>query len=259
MKAFIILVLLGAASASPFIRRDINGDILPLIVGGEEAGKGDFPFIVEIQHTSSISIYDHYCGGSIINPNWIVTAAHCSVASINGYTVIAGQHRLNANEGTEQARSVVQIVLHPNYSGFPQYYNDIAVWRVNQPFVVNQWVQVANLASPDFKPVGNVNVAGWGDLEYFGASPDVLMRVTVPMVTDAVCRQAYGDGISAGMICAGEGGKDSCQGDSGGPLVSGNILAGVVSKGFECARPGYPGVYTEIAYYYTWLIQNTLQ
>jgi len=251
MKLLIILALMGFASASPFIRRDRNGEIIPLIVGGVEAGKGDFPFIVEIQRGG------HYCGGSIINNNWIVTAAHCSVASISGYTVVAGQHRLNVNEGTEQERSVAQIVVHPDYSGFPQYYNDIAVWRLNAPLTFNQWVQAATLATPEFRAVGDVDVAGWGDLEYDGASPNVLMRVSVPMVTDAVCRAAYGSGIAAGMICAGVGGKDSCQGDSGGPLVSGNVLAGVVSKGFECARPGFPGVYSEVAYFYDWIIRNT--
>ena len=58
----------------------------------------------------------HYCGGSIVNANWIVTAAHCSVASISGYTVVAGEHWLDQNEGSEQTKSVASIVRHPNYN-----------------------------------------------------------------------------------------------------------------------------------------------
>jgi trypsin len=257
MKLLIVLALFGAASATPFFRGNIHRGVTRLIVGGVEAQKGDFPFLIEIKHVLSSSPWKHFCGASLVNPNWIVTAAHCMVYDIDGYTIVAGQHRLNETESTEQERSVAQIVIHPSYSGAPQYYNDIAVVRVNSPFTLNQWVQSANLAAPDYRPGGDVDVAGWGDLEFWGESPTVLMRVAVPMTTDEYCRQAYGAGFAAGMICAGEEGKDSCQGDSGGPLVKGDILSGIVSKGNGCAWAGYPGVYTEIAYFNTWIQQNT--
>jgi len=252
MKVFILLALLGAAAASPFITSSPTKRFPERIVGGVEAGKGDFPYIVQIKRGG------HYCGGSIVNANWMVTAAHCSVASISGYEVVAGEHRLNQNEGSEQTRSVAQIIRHPNYNS-NTLANDIAVWRVNQAFEFNQFVAAANVAPPGFQSAANVDVAGWGTLQSGGSLPNVLMRVNVPMVSDASCKQSYGSSeIHPGMICAGVGGKDSCQGDSGGPLVSGTTLAGIVSWGYGCAVAGYPGVYTEVAHFSNWIAQNTL-
>jgi len=251
MKIFLILALLGVAAASPFVTSSQHKRFPERIVGGVEAGKGDFPYIVQIKRGG------HYCGGSIVNPNWIVTAGHCALASAAGYEIVAGEHHLATDEGTEQSRGVAQIVVHPAYND-NTLANDVAVMRLNTPLNFNQWVQAANLAPAGFTPAANVDVAGWGTLASGGQLPNVLMRVNVPMVSDASCKQSYGSSeIHPGMICAGTGGKDSCQGDSGGPLVSGNVLAGLVSWGYGCAEPGFPGVYTEVAHFSNWITQNT--
>ena len=93
--------------------------------------------------------------------------------------------------------------------------------------------------------------------------PDAARKVEVPVYSDAKCNEAYGGGITGGMICAGlkEGGKDSCQGDSGGPLFSNEPgqpqkLVGVVSWGQGCAFEGYPGVYTRVSSYISWICEN---
>jgi len=243
----IVAVLVAAASGSPFVK-NFERVFPERIVGGEEAGRGEFPYIVEIRRTG------HYCGGSIVNENWIVTAAHCSVATISGYTVVAGEHRLDGSEGSEQSRTVAAITNHPDYSS-STIANDVSVWRVSTPFVFDQFVSAVNLGTAD--PVGDVIVAGWGTLSSGGGSPSVLMKVVVPMVTDASCKESYGSGaIYPGMICAGREGKDSCQGDSGGPLVQGNSLHGIVSWGRGCALAGYPGVYTSSAYFRSWILAN---
>jgi len=251
MKVIIlVLAFVAIAAASPF-QRTFTKRFPERIVGGTEATRGEYPYIVQIRRGS------HYCGGFIANANFIVTAAHCSVASLNGYTVVAGEHRLNQNEGSEQERTVSQIVRHPQYNS-NTLANDIAVWRVNQPFTFNQYVAAANLAPEGFVPGSVLHVAGWGTLTSGGQLPSVLMRVNVPFVSDASCKQSYGQSeILPGMICAGEGGKDSCQGDSGGPLVSGNVVVGVVSWGYGCAVAGYPGVYTAVAYFASFIAQNT--
>merc|ERR1712106_900727 len=99
-------------------------------------------------------------------------------------------------------------------------------------------------------------VSGWGTTSEGGSLGRVLMKVTVPVVSDDDCRGAYGqDDIADSMICAGldAGGKDSCQGDSGGPFMCGSQLSGVVSWGYGCAEPGFPGVYTQTSYFISWL------
>merc|ERR1711972_243311 len=99
-------------------------------------------------------------------------------------------------------------------------------------------------------------VSGWGTTSEGGSLAKVLMKVDVPVVSDDDCRGSYGQSeIADSMICAGldQGGKDSCQGDYGGPFMSGNQLSGVVSWGYGCAEPGYPGVYTQTSYFVDWV------
>jgi len=89
-----------------------------------------------------------------------------------------------------------------------------------------------------------------------GSLSDVLMKVTVPVVSDEDCRKAYGhDDILDTMLCAGleQGGRDACTGDSGGPLMCGSQLSGVVSWGHYCAEAGYPGIYTQTSYFINWI------
>jgi len=253
MKAIALLsIFLGLSSliaASPFVKRDVA----PLIVGGVEAQKGQFPYLVEIRLGTF-----HQCGGSIINDKWILTAAHCVTTVPRLFTVIAGEHDLLVNEGTEQTREVELIINHPLYQVGNEKMNDISLWKLATPLVFNEYVQPANLAEPGFVPEPNVDVAGWGSLEYLGAYPTVLMTVNVPVAEVSYCSQVYLH-WGPGMVCAGTGGKDSCSGDSGGPLISGNTVYGVNSYGHECARPGYPGVYSDVAYFWTWIHQNILE
>merc|ERR1712189_154770 len=105
-------------------------------------------------------------------------------------------------------------------------------------------------------PLRTTSVSGWGTTSEGGSLGKTLMKVTVPVVSDDDCRDAYGvSEIADSMICAGleQGGKDSCQGDSGGPFMCGSQLSGVVSWGYGCAEPGYPGVYTQTSYFISWL------
>ncbi len=170
--------------------------------------------------------------------------------------MVAGEHNLNSNEGTEQSRSVSQVIRHPNYNANTMA-NDVAVMRVSSPFTLNSNVAAATLPSASFNPASNLVVAGWGTLSSGGNLPTILMKVTVPLVSAATCRNAYGSQITSGMLCAGTAGKDSCQGDSGGPLMSGNTLVGIVSWGYGCAAAGYPGVYTNVPTYSSWIQQQT--
>merc|ERR1711942_613897 len=129
------------------------------------------------------------------------------------------------------------------------------------PLTMNDYVQGVDLPPAGHTATGECIVSGWGTLSEGGSTPDVLQKVSVPIVTDDECRDAYGASqIEDSMICAGVQavGKDSCQGDSGGPFAcddtGSRYLAGVVSWGYGCARPNYPGVYTEVHTLLTGLI-----
>merc|ERR1712158_314990 len=102
-------------------------------------------------------------------------------------------------------------------------------------------------------------VSGWGTTSEGGSLPSTLRQVTVPYVNDDACSDAYGSGNIVGdvMICAGEGGKDSCQGDSGGPMTYMGTHVGIVSWGYGCARPAYPGVYAQTDAFLDFISSNT--
>jgi trypsin len=101
--------------------------------------------------------------------------------------------------------------------------------------------------------------SGWGATAEGGQLSATPQSVKVPIVSRASAQSAYGtSAITTNMIAAGypEGGKDACQGDSGGPLVINGVLVGLTSWGNGCARPGYPGIYTRVGNYVTWINNN---
>lgn len=218
------------------------------IVGGQQAVKGEFPFIVSLQAGS----YGHFCGGSLIKKNWVLTAAHCIEP---GYlkTVVIGLHNQSDTAGVERF-TVAETIKHPKWNKNTMEY-DYALVRLNGD---SKFPPVALNGKP---LSGGVNfvTAGWGTTSESGSVSKILMKVSVPMVSNETCAAAYPDSITESMVCAGykEGGKDSCQGDSGGPLIMGSgaaqALAGVVSWGEGCARPNKYGVYSNVQVALDWI------
>jgi len=251
--ALVVSLCFSLALGTPLSFRRRGGKI----VGGVESVAHSHPAIVSIQ------VGSHYCGGTIVNENYIVTAAHCATLEPNRYSVVAGEHDLYSADGAEQRRSVEKVVQHPSYSSVTSR-NDIAVFKVTPPFVFNENVTAGNIAPEGFEPSQALKAIGWGTTSEGGSIPDRLQEVVVPLVDDVTCRRDYTlvVYIWASMICAGESGKDSCQGDSGGPLVSVDdngveTLVGVTSFGVGCARPRYPGVYSEVSHFAEWIATET--
>ncbi|MDA8244213.1 MAG: serine protease [Elusimicrobia bacterium] len=216
------------------------------IVGGTEAGKGEFPFIVSLQSWGS-----HFCGGSLIKPDWVLTAAHCMRGGIK--TVVAGLYD-QSQPGEAEKLEAGEVIAHPEYDTRPQDY-DFALVHLKSP---SKYPPIS-LNRAELAAGTPLVTAGWGYTEENGEIPNVLRKVTVPLVPAEACSASYPGSITDRMLCAGlpEGGKDSCQGDSGGPLLagsgSGRVLAGVVSWGQGCARPDKYGVYSKVSSVLGWI------
>merc|ERR1712002_574927 len=231
------------------------------IVGGEEAVPHSIPWQVSLRRKSDNF---HFCGGSVVGPNLVVSAAHCTVIwdSPDEVMVVAGSHNKAQPDGLEQTVSVVKLTVHEHYGSPKNYENDIALWELGEMLVMDDRVQAVPLPNKEQQSEGSCSVSGWGTLHSGGETPDVLMVVDVPVVEDSTCKIEYPFQIATSMICAGERGKDSCQGDSGGPMVCYNpdgsgYLGGIVSWGIGCGGIFHPGVYTEVSYFVDWISANS--
>jgi len=257
MKLLVLALFVASAAALPRTFSRVPGG--GRIVGGAPAREGEFPHQVSLRWSSG----SHVCGGSVIGPNTVLTAAHCVEGLDNNpgsVSIVCGKHRRAVQGANEQVRTASQIVIHAQYN--PRtYLNDIALIKFQQPLNFNTYCNAIPLPSANQEESGSLQVSGWGTLSSGGQLADILQWVEVPYVSDSVCQSNYPqETIAPSMICAGTAGKDSCQGDSGGPLTDAgrSRVAGVVSWGYGCAAAGYPGVYTQVSHFISWINSNNL-
>ncbi|KAL8591339.1 hypothetical protein ACOMHN_052605 [Nucella lapillus] len=253
LASLIILVGLAASAAvEPRItaagcgQAPLQRTASQFIVGGIESQPYSWPFICSLEYNGY-----HICGGTLVKnlagDYYFVTAAHCVDRAARFYTISCAVHDHLGSNPNKQTFGFSSVINHEDYNA-NTFANDISIMG-------------ACIAASDHYGGETAYVMGWGTTSEGGSASRRLLEISKPVLTDNECRSAYGaDFDSSTMLCSGvlgTGGKDACQGDSGGPMVayrnSAYELIGVVSWGFGCARPDYPGVYADVYRLRSWV------
>ncbi|XP_034269275.1 transmembrane protease serine 7 isoform X2 [Pantherophis guttatus] len=230
------------------------------IVGGSETNEGEWPWQASL-HFAGVA----YCGASVISNEWLLSAAHCfqgnRLSDPRIWTAHLGMHR----KGKAKFVSTLKRIIVHEYYNSQNYDYDIALLQLSTPWLETMRWSVGPICLPptihNVHPGEKCWVTGWGQKqETNDDTPAILQKAEVEIVDQTVCHSTYGL-ITSRMLCAGimSGKRDSCKGDSGGPLSCRNkgdgkwFLMGIVSWGYGCGRPNFPGVYTRVSKFATWI------
>ena len=241
------------------------------IVGGGNAPGGMFPWQVSVQYRGRAG-WSHGCGGSLISPSWVLSAAHCFEGDAGRPENVRVVHGSQSLSDGGQRRAVAEVIVHEDYppASPPATTSRSCAWqtpsrlrgggsRSSSSRVCSSNGRSVSLGRARWSP-------GWGSLDGEANYPDRLQAVDVPIVDRDVCASVYSSGsVGQGQVCAGyeQGTRDSCYGDSGGPLVvpggpTGWTQIGVVSFGKGCAEPRAYGVYTRVSHYIDWILRHNV-
>ncbi|XP_021365335.1 transmembrane protease serine 12-like [Mizuhopecten yessoensis] len=250
------------------------------VVVGTPMERDQWPWLVSLHFLRPIVFTEktgmqHVCGGTIIstNPVWVLTAGHCFSEDVHegfsnpdNWDVVIGEYNQYKKEAGEIKAHIDEIHLHSNFSVNTLLY-DIALLKL-RPIEQLQLEDLADLDDGEFQPGQQCSVAGWGQVSFhpYGWGNFIPLITSVCLIDNDLCSEMYSASktqtffIDQTTICAGSNeGHDACLGDSGGPLMCQSPeddrwkLVGVVSTGNECGRKDFPGIYTRVAFYRSWI------
>lgn len=258
----------GSLAAEPQGKPTPSGLAVPDVIGGTKVSLWQSPWQVALVSANGSPVAGVFCGGTLIDSQWVLTAAHCFYER-DTCLPIPPQAIFVAYGSTDLGKKVSlmapKALVHPNEYRCSAKAHDIALIQLEESVVVSPYAQLASSATAStlLTPGTRLMTTGWGLTTVNGAKSRFLMEVTLPIAHYELCRAAYGSVLPAAAICAGEAGKDACTGDSGGPLYQRKgtdqaIQVGVVSFGDGCGKAKTPGVYTPVAEYLAW-IEETLK
>lgn len=261
----VLLVMLGLAQACAPVKRGTPPASELRVVGGQEATRAAYPFMVSVFHERDRRTI---CGGSLIAPKVVLTAAHCFADSWfprSKFLIRIGKHHMYLWEDGEELMKIEKIVMHDGFSSKDRgLVNDIALVFLEE---ASKFEPIKLNRDSQFPAPGSLQrLIGWGTIDEHIRQPQQTLReVDVPIVDNATCaRLNSGIEIKDHQICAGylDGvtEKSSCKGDSGGPLFNpegDRALIGIVSGGRGCARPNTPAFYTRVSSFVGWIEERT--
>ncbi|XP_053853355.1 chymotrypsin-C-like isoform X2 [Vidua macroura] len=261
LGAVCLVVLLGYAygCGQPAVPPQLHSRV----VGGEDAVAHSWPWQISLQYRHSGS-WSHFCGGTLIAPQWVLTAAHCISSSMTYRVALGRQDVSEADEPGSVAMAVEKIIVHEDWDSY-YLINDIALVKLAEEVQETDTIRAACLPAADKTLPNNYPcyVTGWGSMRTNGPLADILQQALLPVVDYETCSSWdwWGDLVSETMVCAGgDGVVSGCNGDSGGPLNCQRDdgsweVEGIVSFGSSqgCNVKRKPTVFTRVSAYIDWI------